>query len=267
MCNRRARPSLDAVPVPTPRSLVRSEQELLAAARDGEEDALRHLLEAHHADLRAHCHRMLGSPHDADDALQDALLRAWRGLPRFEGRAAFRTWIHRIATNSCLDLIERRRKRALPIGNGPPAGEVATGERLGGSLRFGPHPSREIEFEAGHASPAASYERREAIELAFIAALQHLPPQQCVVLILRDVLGFSAEETGLVLETTRASVNSALQRARRRIDERLVEQSQQAGLPSLGDEDTREVVERFVAALERRNVEAIVALLVEDVAP
>jgi RNA polymerase sigma-70 factor, ECF subfamily len=246
------------------KSPSRSEQELLAAARGGEEAALRHLLEAHRADLHAHCHRMLGSLHDADDALQDALLRAWRALPRFQGRSTFRTWLYRIATNACLDLIERRPKRVLPIGYGPSAGEVAAGRPLPGSLPVELYPEGEIGFESGHASPEASYERREAVELAFIAALQHLPPRQRAVLILRDALGFSAKEAGRALETTVASVNSALQRARRTIDERLPEKSQPA-LRSFGDEGTREAVERLMAAFEAGDVDAILSLLAEDI--
>ncbi len=242
-----------------------SEQELLAAARGGEEAALRHLLEAHRADLHAHCHRMLGSLHDADDALQDALLRAWRALPQFQRRSAFRTWLHRIATNACLDLIERRPKRVLPIGYGPSAGEVAAGRPLPGSLPVELYPDGEIGFESGHTSPEASYERREAVELGFIAALQPLPPRQRAVLILRDALGFSAKEAGRALETTVASDNRALPRARRTIDERLPEQSQPATLRSFGDERTREAVERLMAACEAGDVDAILSLLAEDV--
>jgi RNA polymerase sigma-70 factor (ECF subfamily) len=243
----------------------RTERELLAAARGGEEAALRHLLEAHRADLHAHCYRMLGSQHDADDALQDALLRAWRALPRFQGRSAFRTWLYRIATNACLDLIDRRPKRVLPVGFGPSAGEMAVGPSLPGPRWTESYPDDQLGFQAGHASPEASYERREAVELAFIAALQHLPPRQRVVLILRDVLGFSAREAGRALNTTVAAVNSALQRARRTIDERLPEQGQPPTLRSLADEGTRDHVERFIAAFEGGDVDVILSLLVKDV--
>jgi RNA polymerase sigma-70 factor, ECF subfamily len=244
----------------------RSEQELLAAARGGEEAALRHLVETHLADLHAHCYRILGSPHDAEDALQEALLRAWRGLPRFEGRSTFRTWLHRIATNACLDLIERRPKRVLPIDYGRSAGEVAGDAALRGSPWVAPYPDGEIGLEAGHASPELLYERREAAELALIAALQHLPPRQRAVLILRDVFGFSAKETGRALGATLASVNSALQRARRTIDERLIEQRPLTSVRAFGDEGTRAVVERFMAALEGTDVNAVPSLLAEDMA-
>jgi RNA polymerase sigma-70 factor (ECF subfamily) len=240
----------------------RSEQTLLAAARGGDEAALRYLLEAHRADLHSYCSRMLGSLHDAEDALQDALLRAWRALPQFQGRSAFRAWLYRIATNTCLDLIERRSKRTPPARYGPSAGEVAVGNPLTGQLE----PCRDAQagFEARQPSPEAGYERREAVELAFIATLQHLPPRQRAVLILRDVLGFSAEETGRTLETTVAAVNSALQRARRTIDRRVPEPSEPATLRSLGDKGTRDHVERFVSAVVGGDIDVIVSLLTED---
>ncbi len=243
----------------------RSEQQLLAAARGGDEGALRHVLETHCTDLHAHCYRMLGSAHDAEDALQDALLRAWRGLPRFEGRSAFRTWLYRIATNACLDLIERRPQRVLPVDYGPSGDDMATGVRRRRSLGVEPYPVGEVGFEADDASPEASYERREAVELAFIAALQHLPPRQRAVLMLRDVLGFSAKETARALATTLVSVNSALQRARRTIDELLLEQSRLAGLRSFRDEGAREFVARLMDAFEGTDVDALLSLLVEDV--
>jgi RNA polymerase sigma-70 factor, ECF subfamily len=240
----------------------RSERELVAAARGGEEAALRHLVETHLADLHAHCYRMLGSTHDADDALQETLLRAWRGLPRFEGRSTFRTWLHRIATNACLDLIERRPKWVLPIDYAWSEGEMADGAARRGSFWVAPYPDGEIGFKASHALPELSYERREAAELAFIAALQHLPPRQRAVLILRDVFGFSARETVRALGATLASVNSALQRARRTIDERLVERGPLTSVRAFGDEGTRAVVERFMAALEGTDVDAVPSLLI-----
>jgi RNA polymerase sigma-70 factor (ECF subfamily) len=242
-----------------------NEGELLDAARGGDERAFRRLVELHRRELHAHCYRMMGSLHDAEDALQDALLRAWRGLPRFEGRSSPGSWLYRIATNACLDAIGRRPKRVLPIDYGPPAsGGDDPGGPVGDSVWIEPYPDEHLALEDGYASPDARYERREAVELAFIAALQHLPARQRAVLILRDVLGFSAKEVGEALETTPTSVNSALQRARRTLDDRLPDTSQQATLRALGDDGVREVVERFTSAFERDDVEEIVSMLSED---
>src|SRR5262245_52430439 len=178
------------------------------------EDEFRRLVEPHRAELHAHCYRMLGSVHDAEDALQDALLRAWRGLDRFEGRSSLRSWLYRIATNTSLDLIARRPKRVLPTDYGPPAGAEDEPPTVEG-IWIEPYPDERVGVEDGYAAPEARYERREAVELAFIAAVQHLPATQRAVLILRDVLGFSARETAATLDTTVEGVNSALARARR----------------------------------------------------
>ena len=241
------------------------EQELLVAARAGDEDAFRRLVEPHNAQLLAHCYRMLGSLHDAEDAVQEALLRAWRALPRFEGRSSPITWLYRIATNACLDAIGRRPKRVLPIDYGPPGTTQAeVGEPLVESVWVEPYPDEALGVKDGYAAPAARYEQREAVELAFIAALQHLPATQRAVLVLREVLGFSAKEVAESLETTVASVNSALQRARRTAENRLPEQSQQATLRSLGDERVRELVEAYVDAWSRGDFEALRTLLAED---
>jgi RNA polymerase sigma-70 factor (ECF subfamily) len=222
-----------------------SEIALLDRAREGDENAYRRLVEPRQAELHAHCYRMLGSVHDAEDALQEALLRAWRALPRFERRSSIRSWLYRIATNTCLD----------PIDYGPPSDpHGGPGPPLVESVWVEPYPD----------APDASYEQRESVELAFIAALQHLPARQRAVLILREVLGFSAKEVCESLETTVASVNSALQRARKTIDEKLPDQSQQATLRTLGDEQVRAIVERYMDAWERGDVDAVVALLAED---
>src|SRR5918992_5001664 len=166
------------------------ERELLEAARGGDEEAFRRLLEPYHAELHAHCYRMLGSLHDAEDALQDALLRAWRGLPRFEGRSSLRSWLYAIATNTCLTAIEKRPKRVLPIDYGPAADpHRGPGEPLVESVWVEPYPDERLGVEDGFAAPEARYERRESVELAFIAALQHLPARQRAVLVLREVLG------------------------------------------------------------------------------
>jgi RNA polymerase sigma-70 factor (ECF subfamily) len=237
----------------------------LDAVRAGDEDAFRRLVEPHRADLHAHCYRMLGSLHDADDALQEALLRAWRALPRFGGQGLLRPWLYRIATNACLDSLARRRRRWLPIDHGPAAAPDAdSGAPLAESVWVEPYPDRQIGLADGRATPDARYERREAVELAFIAALQHLPARQRAVLILRDVLAFSASEVAEQLGTTVASVNSALRRARTSVDERQPEPSQQATLRSLGDASARRIVERYIDAWERGDVHGLAALLVED---
>jgi RNA polymerase sigma-70 factor (ECF subfamily) len=240
------------------------DRELLEAARDGDEDAFAGLVEPHRPALHAHCYRMLGSLHDAEDALQDAMLRAWRGLRGFEGRRPVRSWLYAIATNACIDASARRR-RALPMDLGPAAAPgAAPGPPLPAAAWIEPYPDVQAGVEDGYASPESRYEMRESVELAFIAALQHLPPRPRAVLILREVLGFSARETAEALESTTASVNSALQRARRAIDERLPARSQQATLRDLGDDGIRDLVERFTDAFERADVGAIVSLLADD---
>jgi RNA polymerase sigma-70 factor, ECF subfamily len=245
---------------PTPQ-----ERALLDAARGGDQGAYGRLVEPFRGELHAHCYRMLGSLHDAEDALQEALLRAWRGLPGFEGRSSLRSWLYRIATNTCLNAIGRRPKRVLPVDYGPATDPHAgPGEPLVESVWVEPYPDEKVGLEDGYAVPEARFEQREAVELAFVAALQHLPPNQRAVLILREVLGFSAREVSEALETTVASVNSALQRARKTVDERLPEQSQQATLRSLGDDGVRTVVERYVEAWMRGDVGAVVAMLSED---
>jgi RNA polymerase sigma-70 factor, ECF subfamily len=239
-----------------------TEPQLLAAARGGDEDAFAQLIEPYRRQLYAHCYRMLGSTADAEDALQDALLGAWRGLPRFEGRSSLRSWLYTITTNACLRAIERRPKRVLPIDYGPPSDpHNPTGEPLLESVWVEPLPDTML-VEA--AAPDARYEQREAVELAFIAALQHLPARQRAVLILRDVLGFSARETAEALDATPVSIDSALQRAHRSVQARLPERSQQATLRTLDDEDLKQVVEAFVAAWERADVDAVVEMLVDD---
>jgi RNA polymerase sigma-70 factor, ECF subfamily len=209
-----------------------------------QEDTYGQLIEPHRAELRAHCYRMLGSIHDAEDALQDALLRAWKGLHEFEGRSSLRAWLYRIATNACLDLIKRRSKVE--------------------AHQIEPYPDELLEMEDGLASPDARYEQRESVELAFVAAVQHLPATQRAALLLRDVLGFSAKETAEALDTTVASVNGALRRARGTVDERLPEQSQQVALRQLGDDEVRAIVEGYADALERGDLDAMVAMLAED---
>lgn len=241
------------------------ERELLEAARGGNDNAFRRLVEPHRKELHAHCYRMLGSFHDADDALQDSLLRAWRGLAKFEGRSSIRSWLYKITTNSCLDLISRRPKRVLPIDHGPAADPGDDlGEPLIESVWVEPYPAEMPGVEEGAYSPEARYELRESVELAFIVALQHLPATQRAVLILRDVLGFSAREAAETLETTVASVNGALRRARKAAAERLPGQSQQVALRALGDDGLRRLVKGYIDAWEQGDVDAILAMLAED---
>lgn len=241
-----------------------TERQLLEAACAGDEDAFRRLVEPYRPGLHAHCYRTLGSLHDTEDALQDALLRAWRGLCRFEGRSSLRTWLYRIATNASLDTLARRPKRVLPIG----ASRRADAEEPGGPwterLPVEADPGEPLDFEDDSERPAVHYERREAVELAFVTALRHLSARQRAVLILREVLGFSAREVSQALGTTVASVNSALQRARKAVDERPLESSRQATVRSVGDERLRALVGDLVDALERADVGVIVSLLTEE---
>jgi RNA polymerase sigma-70 factor, ECF subfamily len=242
-----------------------ADERLLDAARAGDEDAFAQLVEPHRRALHAHCYRMLGSVADAEDALQDALLNAWRGLSKFEGRSSLRSWLYTIATNACLRAIERRPKRVLPIDYAPAADpHDGLAEPLVESVWVEPYPDEAVGLEDGPAGPEARYEQRESVELAFIAALQHLPARQRAVLILRDVLGFSARETAATLETSPPAVDSALQRAHKAVDERLPERSQQAMLRSLDDQGLREIVDRYVDAFERADVDALVEMLAVD---
>ena len=238
----------------------------LEAAQQGDSAAFGALVEPHRRELHAHCYRMLGSLQDAEDALQETLLRAWRGLGGFEGARPLRPWLYRIATNVCLDAIAKRPKRVLRLdGSAPSQPDAGPGTPVLESVWIEPYPDEHVGLEDGYAAPDARYEQRESVELAFVAALQHLPARQRAVLILREVLGFSAREVAQSLDTTAASVNSALQRARRTVDETRPQRSQQETLRSLGDERLRGLVHRYVEAWESRNVEAMVAVLAEDV--
>jgi len=241
------------------------EQCLLDAARRGDQAAYRELVEVHSAELHAHCYRMLASVHDAEDAVQDALLRAWRGLSRFEGRSSVRTWLFKIATNTALDTARRRARRELPLEHGPAArpGE-GPGPPTLETLWVEPYPDRMLGVSEGLASPEARYELRESIELAFVAALQYLPAQQRAVLILREVLAFSASEVAELLDTTVTAVNSALQRARAAAATRLPVRSQQVMLRSLGDEKVRNLAARYSQAIENGDIDGLLSMLTEE---
>jgi RNA polymerase sigma-70 factor (ECF subfamily) len=213
------------------------------------------LVEPHRRELHAHCYRMLGSVHDADDALQETLLGAWTGLPAFEGRSSLRSWLYTIATNASWRILDKRaRRRELPGdtgGAGDPRAPLAA--PLAESVWIEPYPDELLR-----------YEDRESVELAYVAALQLLAPNQRATLLLREVLGFSARETAEILDTSVASVNSALQRARATLERKRPARSQLQTLRALGDERSRALVARFVDAWNRADVDAIVALLSED---
>ncbi|MEU4326656.1 RNA polymerase subunit sigma-70 [Nonomuraea dietziae] len=206
----------------------RNEAELLARARGGGAAAFDLLVAEYRSELTAHCYRMLGSPQDAEDAVQESLLSAWKGLAGFEGRSSLRTWLYRIGTNACLRMSARRPRRLLSPDQGPARRDTADlGEPVTGPVWLEPWPD---DVPADEPDPAASYLRREGVELAFVAALQHLPGTQRAVLILREVLEFSAAEVAHQLDTTPASVNSALQRARKAVEQRVPPVSQRAEL-------------------------------------
>jgi RNA polymerase sigma-70 factor (ECF subfamily) len=217
-------------------------------------------LEQHRAELTAHCYRMLGSAFEADDAVQETMLRAWRSIDRFEGRAALRSWLYRIATNVCLDMLSGSRRRARPMDLGP---AQTAGAPLADPLPeiawIEPIPDGRVVPAGG--DPAEVAELRDSIRLAFVAALQHLPPRQRAVLILREVLRWSAEEVAELLETTVASVNSALQRARSTLAAGNVAATDTAREM---DDDQRALLARYVDAFERYDMDSLTSLLRED---
>lgn len=236
----------------------------LARARGGDDAAFTRLVAPLRPELHAHCYRMLGSTHDADDAVQDALLRAWRGLPGFEGRSSLRSWLYTVATRACLDVIEARGRRALPVDLGPSSPRVVFDNPPFAEVAWlGPYPDTGL--ASGPASPGARYEQREAVELAFVAALQHLPGNQRAALLLFEVLGFTVAEIAAAMDTSTTSVNSALARARRIVAERVPSPSQQQTLRKLDDSRLKRIVTGYATALERGDAGALMALLTEDV--
>jgi RNA polymerase sigma-70 factor (TIGR02960 family) len=226
-------------------------------------DAFRALTEPHHRELRVHCYRMLGSLQDAEDALQDTLLAAWQGLAAFEGRASLRTWLYRIATNRCLNMRRTTSRRPAREWNIPGVRPPAP-TRLGEVVWLEPYPD-ELLAVASLPGPEARYEQAESISLAFVTALQLLPPRQLAVLVLRDVLGFHAEEVAGMLDTTLDSVNSALKRARAGLQDRLPAAADDRPSPAPGSREEGALVARFVSAYEAADIDAIVEMLTDDV--
>jgi RNA polymerase sigma-70 factor (ECF subfamily) len=224
---------------------------LLHRAAQGDEHAFRELTDPYRRELQLHCYRMLGSMQDAEDALQETMIGAWRGLSGFEGRASVRGWLYRIATNCCLNARRSRREPATPEA----PFEVPPPTRMSELTWLEPYPDHELPDPAP--GPEARYATREAVELAFIVALQHLPPRQRAALVLRDVLGFRAREVAEMLQSSEEAVKGALKRARVALDER-----PRPAAPDAAQE--RELLARFSAALAADDVEALVALLTED---
>ena len=229
----------------------RLEHNRLARAQRGDADAFEQLTGPYRRELQLHCYRILGSLQDAEDLLQETLLAAWRGLEQFEARSSLRAWLYTIATNRCLNALRDRRRR--PQAAGQPA------ESFGEIAWLEPYPDTLLEGVIDTApGPAARYEAKEAVALAFVSGLQHLPVRQRAVLVLRDVLGFHADEVAEMLGISTASANSALQRARGTLERRLPPRPDRLSRP--GDD----VVERFADAFERDDIDAVVALLTED---
>lgn len=242
-------------------------EDVIARAQAGDEDAFRRLVESHRHELLLHCYRILGSVHDAEDALQETLLSAWRGLGEFEQRSSVRTWLYRVATNSCLKELRARRRSPRTERPMPDPGlELPEPSRLGEVLWLEPYPDALLEglIDTG-AGPEARYETREAVSLAFVTALQLLPPRQRAVLILRDVLDFHAREVAGILGSTEESITSALKRARATLHRRMRQAGEHEEPPAPSSSVELELSDRFIRAFEAADVEGVVALLTEDV--
>ena len=238
-------------------------EQVLARAREGDEDAFRELTDPYRRELQLHVYRIVGSAHDAEDLLQETLLAAWRGLDRFEERASVRAWLYRIATNRSLDALRASRRRPEDLQRMTEA-DVAEPTRRAEPIWLEPYPDVLFEGIADQApGPEARYETKEAIALAFIVGLQHLPPQQRAVLVLRDVLGFRAEEVAEMLDTTATSVNSLLRRARAAFESRLPAAGRDRA-PLSNSRLERDVAGRFAEAVEAGDIDAVVAVLTDD---
>jgi RNA polymerase sigma-70 factor (TIGR02960 family) len=239
--------------------------DLISRARAGDGEAFRELTEPHHRELQVHCYRMLGSLQDAEDALQDALLAAWQGLAGFEGRASIRTWLYRIATNRCLSTRRSAGRRQAKEWDVPKV-EPPEPTRLGEVVWLEPYPDTLLEGAIGvPLGPEARYEQTESVSLAFVTALQVLPPRQLAVLVLRDVLGFHANEVADMLDSTVESVNSALKRARASLQRRRSPATDREPPPATGSPAEDAIVAKFVRAYESADLDAVVALLTDDV--
>src|SRR5688500_2857840 len=228
----------------------------VAAARASDESAFAELVESYRRELQVHCYRMLGSFEDSEDLVQETFLRAWRKRASFEGRSSFRAWLYRIATNACLDALERRPRVAAERDGAQPVAEIPW---------LQPYPDQLLEgIAASDAEPEAEVVAKETIELAFIAAIQLLPPRQRAVLIARDVLGWSAAESAALLDVTVAAVNSALQRARATLKQHLPRHRLDWAPGSEPSREERELLQRYMDASERGDAEAMIELLRED---
>jgi RNA polymerase sigma-70 factor, ECF subfamily len=241
---------------------INEQSEQLRLAREGDQQAFEKLVEPYHHEILVHCYRILGSFEDAEDMLQETLLRVWNHLDAFEGRSSLRTWLYKIATNACLDALDSRRVRGLPrelYGRGDPKGPLPS--PLQEATWVEPFPDEMIDGQPG-IYPEAMYEVRESITLAFVAALQKLPGRQRAALLLHDVMGWSANETAEILDMTTVAVNSALQRAR----ETMKQPSERRSTSLRLNEELSALLKRYVAAWEAADSAALVAVLREDVA-
>jgi RNA polymerase sigma-70 factor (ECF subfamily) len=235
--------------------------DLIARAQAGDEQAFRHLVDRHQRELHVHCYRILGSVEDAEDQVQETFLAAWHGIGGFEARASVRTWLFRIATNRCLGVLRAARRRPVPVVPPPGLPEPTSASEV---IWLQPYPDVLLEeLPEPTPGPEARYEAREAISLAFVSALQLLPPRQRAILVLRDVLGFRSREVAAMLDSSEDSVSSALKHARANLRRRLPSPADPP--PAPGSAAEREVVERLTSAYETGDVDAVVALLADEV--
>jgi RNA polymerase sigma-70 factor (ECF subfamily) len=242
-------------------------EDLIGRVKAGDEHSFRQLIGPYQGELQLHCYRILGSAHDAEDALQETLLAAWRGLADFEGRSSVRTWLYRVATNCCLKAL-RSASRRPPMNWPPPGVNLPEPSRLGEVVWLQPYPDILLEGLADVTTPGpeARYEATEAISLAFVTALQALPPRQRAVLILRDVLGFPTSQVADILDSSEDSAASALKRARATMRHRFPPATMRQPPPGPGSPEERDLVDRFTRAYLDGDVAGVVALLTEDIA-
>jgi RNA polymerase sigma-70 factor (ECF subfamily) len=233
--------------------------------RTNAENDFETLVEPLRNELHRHCYRLLGSVHDAEDALQEALLRAWRNYSDFEGRSSIRTWMYTICTRSSLDLARAKGRRALPADLSSPSSEAVPGDSPRSDvLWLSPYPSSDFTDHSDH-EPSSRHEQREDLELAFVAALQHLPGNQRAALVLFDVVGFTAEEIATIMGTSINAVTSALARARKAASDRIPVMTQRATITSIGREQVDATVTEFAESIEARDINRLVAVLARDV--